>query len=183
MNNLRDMPMITVEQKNRFREAAMEVEQERDQLAELLEASGIDAKEIKEENERLYAELAQMRASLHEAMLITKDWYANEDDTGTCLGRLDAWSMRAMADPAAALKARDASMKAEAMVEASAICMSVEIGQRDMAYKHTEADDDGDEMVTGHGISYANKAMGAGHCRERLAELIAKYRNQADGES
>ncbi|MEP4557246.1 hypothetical protein [Cobetia amphilecti] len=33
MNTLRDMPMVTIEQKNRFREAALKVEAERDELA------------------------------------------------------------------------------------------------------------------------------------------------------
>ncbi|UBU49770.1 hypothetical protein LCW13_05805 [Cobetia amphilecti] len=33
MTTLRDMPMISVEQKNRFREAALKVEAERDELA------------------------------------------------------------------------------------------------------------------------------------------------------
>lgn len=33
MTTLRDMPMITIEQKNRFREAALQVEAERDALA------------------------------------------------------------------------------------------------------------------------------------------------------
>ena len=33
MTTLRDMPMISVEQKNRFREAALKVEAERDALA------------------------------------------------------------------------------------------------------------------------------------------------------
>ncbi len=33
MSTLRDMPMITIEQKNRFRDAALQLEAERDQLA------------------------------------------------------------------------------------------------------------------------------------------------------
>jgi len=81
------------------------------------------------------------------------------------------------------LARRDARMKAEAMTEACRACLTIELGQRDMAYRHTEADGDGDEMVVGDGVNYANKAMGAGHCRERIAELIAKYRKQAEGES
>lgn len=38
MTTLKDMPMISVEQKNRFREAALEVEKERDALAAECEA-------------------------------------------------------------------------------------------------------------------------------------------------
>ncbi len=33
MTTLRDIPMVTIEQKNRFREAALKVEAERDELA------------------------------------------------------------------------------------------------------------------------------------------------------
>ena len=129
---------------------------ERDELSELLEAAGIYAKEIKAENEQLHAELAQMRASLHEAMLITKDWYANDDDTGTCLGRLDAWSMRAMANPAAALEARDARMKAEAL-EGQAAEMIAMNDERNTCSVHDAA--------------------------RHLQRLAAEYRKQAEGEA
>jgi|GEM_PF-5031599 len=37
MNTLRDMPMITIEQKNRFREVALQIEEERDRLKVELE--------------------------------------------------------------------------------------------------------------------------------------------------
>ncbi len=155
MTTIKDMPMISVEQKNRFREAALEVEKERDeakrmlasaceylsrvsvlvgaqddedpqtvvelveglvaenlQLSELLEAAGVDAKEIKAENAALkverdalaaeceaWASMAVALANKHPVDSQTFDYM--DDIRGTDWGKT--------------LAARDARMKAEAL--------------------------------------------------------------------
>lgn len=157
--------------------------QERDELSELLEAAGIDAKEIKAENEQLRKERDELAA--------------REAAAKSLISRLiEAPAYRGGPRPAAVqefidwasggidhLARRDARMKSEALEEARSICIGIERGQREMSYKYTETDGDGDEMVVGPGVDYGNKAMGAGHCRERIAELIAEYREQAATEA
>ncbi|WP_417244479.1 hypothetical protein [Celeribacter sp.] len=158
MTNLSDMPMVTIEQKNRFREAALKVEADRDALAAWLDEC-----------------LSAMR---HASEFLDEF----DKDAALALHRMNSLSSRSRG-PDASLTARDARMKSEALEEAGSICMSIECGQREMSYKYTETDGDGDEMVVGQGVNYANKAMGAGHCRERIAEMIAEYRKQAEGEA
>ncbi|WP_405278008.1 hypothetical protein [Cobetia sp. Ld8] len=153
MTTLRDMPMISVEQKNAFREAALKVEAERDELA------------------AQFSEMASLADSLTFA--------SNEGEADEIVQKI----VGLVYDEGGALAHRDARMKAEALEEARSVCMSIECGQREMSYKYTETDGDGDEMVVGPGVDYGNKAMGAGHCRERIAELIAEYREQAATEA
>ncbi len=90
MTTLKDMPMISVEQKNRFREAALEVEKERDALAAWLDEC-----------------LSAMRYASE---------FLDESDKGAelALRRMDILSSRSrrLAD---SLARRDARMKAEAL--------------------------------------------------------------------
>lgn len=75
--SLRDMPMISVEQKNRFREAALEVEKERDALAAECEA---------------WSAMAVALANKHPVDSQTFDYMdeLRETDWGKALARRDA---------------------------------------------------------------------------------------------
>ncbi|QQK63670.1 hypothetical protein F8A90_05675 [Cobetia sp. cqz5-12] len=91
MTTLRDMPMITIEQKNRFREAALKVEAERDELVAWKDYA--------------MRELTALQQVTHQlAHNGTMCWDYSRD-------------ARAVMDrePVASLSRRDARMKAEAL--------------------------------------------------------------------
>lgn len=96
MTTLRDVPMITVEQKNRFREAALKVEAERDALAAWLDEC-----------------LSAMR---HASEFLDEF----DKDAALALHRMNSLSSRSRG-PDASLTGRDARMKAEALESAASI--------------------------------------------------------------
>lgn len=89
MTTLSDMPMITIEQKNRFREAALEVEKERDELA------------------AQFSEMASLADSLTFA--------SSEDEADEIVQKIAGL----VHDEGRALARRDALIKAEALEEAA----------------------------------------------------------------
>lgn len=89
MTTLRDMPMVTIEQKNRFREAALEVEKERDELA------------------AQFSEMASLADSLTFA--------SSEDEADEIVQKIAGL----VHDEGSALARRDALIKAEALEEAA----------------------------------------------------------------
>ena len=190
MTNLRDMPMITIEQKNRFREAALKVEKERDeakrmlataceylsrvsalvggdeeedpqtvvemvegvvierdQLSDLLEAAGIDAKEIKAENARLRKERDALAAHVDRMTDVFRRLHLKSPSP---IEVLQAYSYVMREAPAASLARRDARMKAEALEEA--------LGEQ--------------QTVGGMEVVAANT----------IQKMAAHYRKQAEGE-
>lgn len=109
MKSLRDMPMISVDQKNRFREAALEVEEERDALATHLE---------------------RLTHQIEGALRIKDLWlpfHCEPEHEEECrvLGKMCAGFTNALAEKpdTTSLARRDARMKAEA-VEYAAQCVA-----------------------------------------------------------
>lgn len=91
MTTLRDMPMITIEQKNRFREAALKVEAERDELVAW-----------KDDAMRELTALQQVTHQLAHNGAMCWDY---SRDARAVMDR----------EPVASLSRRDARMKAEAL--------------------------------------------------------------------
>ncbi len=117
MTTLRDMLVISVEQKNAFREAALKVEAERDELA------------------AQFSEMASLADSLT---------YASSEDEADEIVQKIAGLVH---DEGGALARRDARMKAEALEEAAGLADiefwqeghgSVEVLARDLAEKADE---------------------------------------------
>lgn len=99
MTTLRDMPMISVEQKNRFREVALKVEAERDALAAHV------------------VELVKGGRALHDEL---QQWSLTERDPETSAAMAKWRTVVGEQSSLSPLYRRDARMKAEALEELAA---------------------------------------------------------------
>lgn len=119
----------------------------------------------------LAAHMERLSTLIRDAMESDNDFLTEWDEQAR--GAIDA-------SPTTSLASRDAQMKAEAFVEASAACMHIEKGQNSLAWMHKEVAPDGEEYVGENGIPYSNKALGAQHCRDEMARLHISYLRQAE---
>jgi|GEM_PF-5297975 len=160
MTTLSDMPMITIEQKNRFREAALKVEAERDELAAHV------------------VELVKGGRALHDEL---QQWSLTERDPETSAA-MAKWRTVVGEQPSLSpLYRLAAHMKAEALEAAVELCVELRKGQESLEAKYIEIDAEGEPMVVRDGINYANKALGISHCIDRLGGFAAEYRKQVEG--
>mgnify|MGYP001263934662 CR=1 FL=1 len=128
MTTLRDMPMISVEQKNAFREAALKVEAELTQVETSNHTIGRQMGEVQEMLIQVREERDTLAAWLEEclsAMRHASEFLDESDkDAALALHRMNSLSSRSRGQDAS-LACRDARMKAEAL-EDFAACYEVE---------------------------------------------------------
>lgn len=118
MTTLRDMPMISVEQKNAFREAALKVEAELTQVETSNHTIGRQMGEVqemliqvREERDTLAAWLDECLSAMRHASEFLDEF---DKDAALAFHRMNSLSSRSRG-PADSLAARDARMKAEAL--------------------------------------------------------------------
>ncbi|MDI5886059.1 hypothetical protein ACFO0O_00520 [Cobetia amphilecti] len=136
MTTLSDMPMITIEQKNRFREAALKVEAERDEAKRMLASACEYLSHVsvlvggeEEEDPQTIVEMVEGAVAGRVELREERDQLAAHVDRMTDVFKrlhlkspspievLQAYSYVMREAPAASLARRDARMKAEALEE------------------------------------------------------------------
>jgi len=173
MTTLRDMPMISVEQKNAFREAALEVEKQRDEAKRMLASaceylSRVSVLVGAQDNED-----PQTIVEMVEGVVLERDKLRNEREAWSAMavaladsltyalseGEADQIAQKIAGlvhDEGGALARRDALMKAEALEEAADMARD-EVWQQEFA--------------------------SLGQLQRDLASKAAEYRKQAEGEA
>tara|TARA_B100000424_G_scaffold267382_1_gene260090 strand:+ start:1153 stop:1674 length:522 start_codon:yes stop_codon:yes gene_type:complete len=173
MTTLRDMPMISVEQKNAFREAALEVEKQRDEAKRMLASaceylSRVSVLVGAQDNED-----PQTIVEMVEGVVLERDKLRNEREAWSAMavaladsltyalseGEADQIAQKIAGlvhDEGGALARRDALMKAEALEDKAAEMIAMN-DERNMFSVHWAAKD--------------------------LQRVAAEYRKQAEGEA
>ena len=115
MTTLRDMPMITIEQKNRFREAALKVEAELVQVETSNHNIGRQMGEVQEALAQALEERDELAAHVEEVRVAHRSEIEGIHGHEERSARLLAVGRALNQSPIASLARRDARMKAEAL--------------------------------------------------------------------